>query len=97
MVHDIENIIYLYVESTHQQLGCDWPALVIIDNFKEQVITTINELLDYHDIHACLLPPTMTDRLQALDIHVAMNKPAKDSLRQKSEGSTSDAVVAWKK
>ena len=81
MVQYIENILYPYVESTRQQLGCDCPALVIIDNFKGQVTTTVNELLDSHNIHTCLLPPNTTDHLQQLDI--AVNKPAKDFLRQK--------------
>ncbi len=51
----------------------------------------INELLESHDIHTCLLPPNTTDRLQPLDI--AVNKPAKDYMRQKFDEWYSEQIT----
>ncbi len=91
MVQYIKNIIFSYVTSTRELLRCNSPALVIIDNFKGQVSTKINELLESHDIHTCLLPPNTTDRLQPLDI--AVNKPAKDYMRQKFDEWYSEQIT----
>ena len=66
-------------------------ALVIMDNFKGQVTATINELLEAHNINVCLLPANTTDLLQPMDI--AVNKPAKDFLKQKFEHWYSDEVM----
>ena len=97
MVWYIENIVYTYVESTRQQLGYDCPALMITDNFKGQVTTTVNELLVFHNIQTCLLPPNTTNCLQPLDI--AVNNLLKIFLGRSlmSVYSTSDAAVGWKK
>lgn len=51
-----------------------------MDNFKGQVTPAISELLVSHNIHVCLLPPNVTDRLQPMDLSV--NKPAKDFLKR---------------
>ena len=61
----------------------DKPALVIMDNFKGQSTTEINELLEANDIHVSLLSPNTTDKLQPMDVSV--NKPAKDFLKQRFE------------
>lgn len=74
MVQYVQNIIVPYVENMRDEE--DIPALVIMDNFKGQ----INTLLEENNTHVVLLPPNTTDRLQPLDISV--NKPAKDFLRK---------------
>ena len=79
MVQYIEHIIIPYVEKQRGMLG-DKPALVIMDNFKGQVTTKINDLLEANNIHVCLLPPNTTDTLQPMDMSV--NKPAKDYLKR---------------
>ena len=43
---------------------------MIMDNFKGQVTSKVNELLEVHNIHVCLLPPNTTDLLQPMDIAV---------------------------
>ena len=90
MVQYINEIIVSYVECQRGTLG-DKPALVIIDNFKGQTTSTINRILEAHDIHVCLLPPNTTDLLQYMD--VAVNKPAKDFLKRKFEAWYSDEVT----
>jgi len=44
-------------------------------------MSSVKTLLEENNIHACLLPPNTTDRLQPLD--VAVNKPAKEFYKQK--------------
>ena len=83
MVQYIHNIIIPYVESKRETLGERKPALVIIDNFKGQMTTQINQLLEENDIHVCPLPPNTTDLLQPMDISV--NKLAKDFMKRKFE------------
>ena len=85
MVQYIESIIVPYVEQVRQRMGEEKPALVIIDNFKGQVLVTatINQLLDSNNIHVCLLPPNTTDCLQPMDLTV--NKPAKDFVKSQFE------------
>ena len=90
MVEYIKEIIIPYIESKRADVG-DKPALVIMDNFKGQITSTINSLLEAHDIHVCLLPANTTDLLQPMDISV--NKPAKDFLKRKFEAWYSDEVI----
>ena len=90
MVQYIEHIIIPYVEKQREMLG-DKPALVIMDNFKGQVTTKINDLLEANNIHVCLLPPNTTDTLQPMDMSV--NKPAKDYLKRSFEQWYSDEVM----
>ena len=80
----------MYIEKQREMLG-DKPALVIMDNFKGQVTTKINDLLEANNIHVCLLPPNTTDTLQPMDISV--NKPAKDYLKRRFEQWYSDEVM----
>ena len=76
MVQYITNIIVQYVERYRDVLEDETAAAVVIfDNFKGQVTSTINDLLEQNNIHVCLLPANTTDLLQPLDI--AVNKPAK--------------------
>ena len=79
----INHIIVPYVNATRVRLGQNAPALVIMDNFKGQTTPQINEIFEQHNIHACLLPPNTTDRLQPMDLSV--NKPAKDFLKRRFE------------
>ena len=62
-----------------ESLGEDKAAVIIMDNFKAQITTTINEILEQHSVHSCLLPPNTTDRLQPMNLSV--NKPTKAFLR----------------
>ena len=76
MIQYIENIIVPYINSVHQSVGNDTPVVIIMDNFKGQVTSAVNSLLEANSIHVCLLPPNTTDQLQPLDISV--NMPAKE-------------------
>lgn len=62
-----------------------------MDNFKGQVTSAVNSLLEAHNIHVCLLPANTTDQLQPMDISV--NKPAKDLLKKKFEEWYSNKVM----
>ena len=54
-----------------------------MDNFKGQITSSINALLEAHNILVSLLPANTTDLLQPMDI--AVNKPAKDYLKREFE------------
>lgn len=83
MVQYIENIIVPYVKHQRESLGLpECAALVVIDNFKSQIATKINSLLE-NNIDVCLFPPNATDVLQPMDLSV--NKPAKAFLSNKFE------------
>ena len=75
----IKNIVLPYVDSNHDDH--DKAAVIIMDNFKGQIISKVADLLEQSNIHTYLLPPNTTDRLQPLDL--AVIKPAKEILRQK--------------
>uniref|UniRef100_A0A1X7U5T8 DDE-1 domain-containing protein n=1 Tax=Amphimedon queenslandica TaxID=400682 RepID=A0A1X7U5T8_AMPQE len=72
---------YLYIKNVCERLGFESPAVVIIDNFKGQVTEDIDSLLEFYNIHTCLLPPNTTSSLQPLD--VAVDKHVKDFLKRK--------------
>ncbi len=91
MVQYIGTIIVPYVQRMREDFGSDQSALVIMDNFKGQITTTINNLLETNNINVCLLPANTTDLLQPMDISV--NKPAKDFLKRKFEQWYSDEVM----
>ena len=76
-------IIIPYINRTREAFEDDTPALIIMDNFKGQVTSAVNSLLEENDIHVCLLPASTTDCLQPMDISV--NKPAKDFLKRRFE------------
>ena len=81
MIQYIENIIVPYINSVRQSVGNDMPAVIIMDNFKGQVTSAVNSLLEANSIHVCLLPPNTTDRLQPLDISV--NKACQRLFKEK--------------
>ena len=87
VIQYIENIIVPYIDSARQAFQDDTPALMIMDNFKGQITSSVTSLLEENSIHICLLPPNTTDRLQPMDISV--NKPAKDFQRRQFEGTRS--------
>ena len=91
MIQYIESIIVLYVERQRELLEEDKPALVVIDNFKGQVTSAVNTLLDENNIHVCLLPPNTSDLLQPMDLSV--NKPAKEFLRGKFQEWYSNKIT----
>lgn len=67
MLQYIENIIVSYVEKVREVVGTEKAALVIIDNFKGQITTAVNNLLE-QNILVCLLPTNTTDLLRPMDI-----------------------------
>ena len=91
MIQYVNNIIVPFVEKTRESLDEDKAAVIIMDNFKGQITTTMNELLEQHNIHSCLLPPNTTDRLQPMDLSV--NKPAKAFLRSEFQKWYSDQIM----
>ena len=91
MIRYVNNIIVPCVEKTRESLGEDKPAVIIMDNFKGQVTPIMNELLEQHNIHSCLLPPNTTDRLQPMDLSV--NKPAKAFLQGEFQKWYSDQIM----
>ena len=92
MLQYIENVSVPYVEAVRETIDNeDAPALVIMDNFKGQVTSKVNNFLEENRIHVCLLPSNMTDRLQPL--HTSVNKPAKEFLKQKFQDWYSLKVI----
>ena len=63
-----------YLQKTTECIGEDKTALVIIDNFKGQTTQSVIQLVEDHNVHACMLPPNTTDLLQLMNISV--NEPA---------------------
>ena len=92
MICYFENILVPYIRKTRELINVSdsSPALLIMDNFKGQVMPSIFDLLERHNIHTCLLPANTTDLLQPFD--VAVNKPAKDFLRRKFQEWYSEQI-----
>lgn len=90
MLQYVSNIIVPYTDNVRSLIGERKPVLVTMDNFKGQ-ITSVNTLLEDHNIHVCLLPTNTTDVLQPMDVSV--NKPAKDFLREKFQEWYSNQVM----
>lgn len=81
MIEYTNDVIVPYFESHRDRLGQEKAAIVIIDNFKGQATSAVNNLLEEHNIHVCLLPPNTTDKLQPMDI--AVNRPAEKFSEEK--------------
>ena len=62
-----------------------------MDNLKGQVTPIMNELVEQHNIHSCLLSPSTMDCLQPMDLSV--NKPAKAFLRGEFQKWYSDQIM----
>ena len=74
MIECLETIIIPYVESYREFLSnSDQFAVVIMDNFKGQVMSTINDLTIF--AYVCLILANTTNLLQPMD--VAVNKATK--------------------
>ena len=92
MIQYIEEIFIPYVDRQREDLGdTSKAAVIIMDNFKGQITSQVNDLLEDNNINVCLLPPNTTDLLQPMDI--AVNKPAKDFLKRKFEQWYSEEVT----
>lgn len=91
MIQYIQKIIIPYINGARQAFQDDTSALIIMDNFKGQITTSVTSLLEENNIHVCLLPPNTTDRLQPMDISV--NKPVKDILKRRFEDWYSQQIT----
>ena len=60
-------------------------ALVIFDEFRDQVANDVYSLLDNHNLQVVKVPPNCTDRLQLMDLSI--NKSLKDYLQGKFQKS----------
>lgn len=78
MLEYISEIIVPYVKTVRHDIGQESAALVVLDNFKGQVTSTVTRFVENHNIHTCPLPANTTDLLQPMDI--AVNKPVKSFL-----------------
>lgn len=77
----VEAVILPYIsrQKADLKLPDDQGSLLIFDNFKAQITSSILTLLDSHYVNVVLIPANCTDRLQPMDLSV--NKAAKDFLR----------------
>ena len=89
MIEYIHNVIIPYVSANRE--SDDQAALVIMDNFKAQVTSSVVSLLEDNNILVCYIPPNTIDKLQPMDLTV--NKPAKDFLKQKFQEWYSDQIL----
>ena len=71
MLEYIDNIIVPYVSANRE--SDDQSTLVIMDNFKGQITSSVVTQLEENNIQVCLIPPNTTDRSQPL--HISVNKP----------------------
>ena len=77
----IEAVIVPYIsrQKADLKLPDNQGSLLIFDNFKAQITSSILTLLDSHYVNVVLIPANCTDRLQPMDLSV--NKAGKDFLR----------------
>ena len=89
----LNHVLFPYIDRIRASydLGDDYPALAIFDNFKGQITEDILHLLEDHNVHSVRLPANCTDRLQPMDKSV--NKAAKDFIRQKFNEWYSEKVA----
>ena len=77
----IEHFVDPYIQSVRVLLYTPTtPGVIIMDNFKGQVIDKVISLLEKCHLHVCLLPANTTDLLQPMDVSV--NKSAKSFLKK---------------
>lgn len=67
------------------------PALIIMDNFKGQVTSSVTDVLEANNSHVCMLPANTTDHLQPMDASV--NKPAKDLSKRHFQDYYSQQII----
>ena len=94
MIAYLQNILFPYIDCKREELnlGVNFPALVMFDNFKAQRTEKVLKLLEDHHIHEVMVPANCTDRLQPLDISV--NKSIKAFLHQEFQNWYSDRLCA---
>ena len=51
MLQYVDKIIVPYVRATRSAFADDTPALVIMDNFKGQITSSVTDLLESNNIH----------------------------------------------
>ena len=76
----VEAVIVPYIrrQTADLKLPDNQGSLLIFDNFKAQITSSILTLLDSHYVNVVLIPANCTDCLQPMDLSV--NKAAKDFL-----------------
>ena len=74
MIQYVDNIIIPYIKSVRVSFSDDTPALVMMDNFRGQITSTVTERLDANNIHVCLLSRNRTDQLQPMDLSTSPRK-----------------------
>ena len=67
MVEYLEHIIVPYIDKVRESFAEETPALVIMDNFKGQVMEAFLDLLDTHNIYVCCL---QHDRRSSTNGHI---------------------------
>ena len=74
----IHKIILLYITKKRLdvKLSPDYPALILVDNFKAQCTLSLLQTLDDNNVIVLLITPNCTNKLEPLDISV--NKAAKE-------------------
>ena len=88
----IDKILLPYIKRKREelQLECNYPALVIFDNFSGQNTEQVLKHLQDNCVHFIQVPANCMDRLQPLDISV--NKAAKDFLRRQFQSWYADKI-----
>ena len=89
----INNIIIHFIQKKRTEMGLfpTHQALAIFDVFQGQTLDEVHQLLEKSHISVILVPSNCTDKLQPLDL--AVNKPAKDYLKQKLHKWYADRVT----
>ena len=84
-------IPYIQEKRKNLQLGADYPALVLFDNFNGQCTERLLKLLD-NNINSVIIPANCTDRLQPMDVSV--NKFAKEYLCRRFQQWYAERIIS---
>ena len=91
-MQDIDTILLPYIKRKREelQLECNYPALVLLDNFTSPNTEKVLKHLKNNCIHYIQVPTNCIDRVQLLDVSV--NKAAKDFLRRQFQSWYADQI-----